>query len=263
MAREQRIVVVSGMHRSNTSLLAQVLNSVGIRFGSQLVNASENNPHGHFEDIPLVKFHEAVLAENRSSWRAWRHRKYSVSENLDRVAREIVCSNTDDEPAWGFKVPHATLLLDYWAGYDQAVFVLIFRDPRSVIHSALRRIGRQVYYKPYFALNMCLTYCVYNERILDFARQEANRVHLVHNQDLLQSPRRTIEEIDERLQIGLNFNAFDSAIIDRSIKGMKDRMLARAYAKAFGHITRASTVYSSLLEHAERQRLSDSGAEHY
>ncbi len=45
-----RPVVIAGMHRSGTSLVASYLSSLGIGLGDRLLSADANNRHGYFED---------------------------------------------------------------------------------------------------------------------------------------------------------------------------------------------------------------------
>ncbi|ABN70622.1 hypothetical protein Smar_1536 [Staphylothermus marinus F1] len=48
---EERTVVVLGMHRSDTSMIAGILNILGVYMGERLLGASWSNPLGHFEDL--------------------------------------------------------------------------------------------------------------------------------------------------------------------------------------------------------------------
>ena len=42
-------VVVTGMHRSGTSMLAQMVDHLGVAMGERLYGATVNNLHGHYE----------------------------------------------------------------------------------------------------------------------------------------------------------------------------------------------------------------------
>ena len=43
-------IVVAGMHRSGTSLVAGYLQSLGVDMGARLLAADHANPRGYFED---------------------------------------------------------------------------------------------------------------------------------------------------------------------------------------------------------------------
>ena len=56
-------VVVTGMHRSGTSLIASFLQALGVNLGDELIEADANNPHGYFEAKEVVRLHQQMLAQ--------------------------------------------------------------------------------------------------------------------------------------------------------------------------------------------------------
>ena len=61
-------MLVLGMHRSGTSLLARLLQQCGIDIGSRLLGGSVGNEHGHWEDAFAVEMHERLLASMGRRW---------------------------------------------------------------------------------------------------------------------------------------------------------------------------------------------------
>ena len=59
MANNQCTIVITGMHRSGTSLTASLLQSAGLNLGDRLMEATATgNPlKGYFEDLDFVEFH--------------------------------------------------------------------------------------------------------------------------------------------------------------------------------------------------------------
>ena len=55
-------IVVAGMHRSGTSLVASVLSMLGVSLGSTLLGADRNNPKGYFEDTDFLRLNREMLA---------------------------------------------------------------------------------------------------------------------------------------------------------------------------------------------------------
>ena len=55
------VLVITGMHRSGTSLIAAILREAGVHLGDQLIGADTGNIRGHFEDVDFVQFHQTVL----------------------------------------------------------------------------------------------------------------------------------------------------------------------------------------------------------
>jgi len=56
------ILVIAGMHRSGTSLLAALASEAGFDMGARLLAAGPGNPGGHFEDLDFLELHDAALA---------------------------------------------------------------------------------------------------------------------------------------------------------------------------------------------------------
>src|SRR3954469_12288526 len=58
-----RPVVITGMHRSGTSLVASYLSSLGVGLGDRLLAADARNPHGYFEDADFRELHGEMLTD--------------------------------------------------------------------------------------------------------------------------------------------------------------------------------------------------------
>src|SRR3954453_24026745 len=58
-----RPVVITGMHRSGTSLVASYLSSLGVGLGDRLLAADARNPHGYFEDADFRELHGEMLSD--------------------------------------------------------------------------------------------------------------------------------------------------------------------------------------------------------
>ncbi|XHR95888.1 hypothetical protein ACFJIV_04105 [Mucilaginibacter sp. UC70_90] len=59
---QKRVLIITGMHRSGTSLITQWLSKCGLQTGEKLVPGGYGNVEGHFEDIEFLKMHEEILA---------------------------------------------------------------------------------------------------------------------------------------------------------------------------------------------------------
>ncbi len=64
-------VVVMGMHRSGTSLLASILDRLGCQGPKTPLPPSQWNPKGYFESSELVKLNDEILAALGSGWDDW------------------------------------------------------------------------------------------------------------------------------------------------------------------------------------------------
>lgn len=61
-------LLVLGMHRSGTSVLARVLGLCGADLGTRLIGASAGNEDGHWEDAFAVEIHDRLLAAFGAGW---------------------------------------------------------------------------------------------------------------------------------------------------------------------------------------------------
>ena len=61
-------IVVIGFHRSGTSLVASMLEAMGVNMGDRLMEASVHNPHGHFEDLDVYNLNRLILQDAGGDW---------------------------------------------------------------------------------------------------------------------------------------------------------------------------------------------------
>src|SRR5215510_8648831 len=67
-ARKRPIVVVLGMHRSGTSLLANLLTALGVDLGGNLLPADANNQAGYWEQQEIYHTQDALLEQLSGNW---------------------------------------------------------------------------------------------------------------------------------------------------------------------------------------------------
>jgi hypothetical protein len=160
-------LVITGMHRSGTSLLASAAQRAGVDIGSELNPATRGNLRGHFEDVGFLHFHERFMERRSvpvfSPAVDWTPRAAPAEE---AEARELVARQAG-KPLWGFKDPRTALFLDFWDPLLPAPFYLfVFRHPVEVVLSLLRRgLDPDVIHDPWNAVR---AWKIYNSRLLDF-----------------------------------------------------------------------------------------------
>jgi len=107
------IILVTGMHRSGTSLVAGLLWHCGAELGTNLISGLRDNPKGHFEDKTFVRINDKLLALSGGSWHSppdeivdpdgyvlWEMNRFVAQWPADRIV------------AW--KDPRACLTLPAW-----------------------------------------------------------------------------------------------------------------------------------------------------
>lgn len=188
-----RCVVVAGMHRSGTSLVAGLLQGLGITMGNRLVPADRANPLGYYEDCDIVAFHQRLfrdclghLHDGHPDW-GWTPSQLintSDARRLTYQALALISQRATSDRTWGFKDPRATVLLDFWDPLlPSPIVVGVYREPCNVADS-MQRLGESVFLRnPSYARRI---WTFYNKRLLDFALRHRERCILL-NADALGS----------------------------------------------------------------------------
>jgi hypothetical protein len=112
---EQTVFIITGMHRSGTSLTASILQSAGIHIGRNLLGADQVNIKGHWENIDFYEFHMNILDSQGLSSAGWTLQdNLEIKEEFIDRAKQIIEKNALSS-VWGWKEPRTTLFLDFWA----------------------------------------------------------------------------------------------------------------------------------------------------
>ena len=149
-----RIVLILGMHRSGTSMLARLLAASGLPLGATLLkHRSRDNAHGYWEQAEIVPIHEAMLDGFDRTWHGpnglrplpdgWllRHETRAAKRQLAAIVdREM----TQAGGLWGFKDPRTLRFLPLWREIIdemalEPVFIMAARAPGAVTASLMGR----------------------------------------------------------------------------------------------------------------------------
>ena len=65
------VFILTGFHRSGTSLIGRYLLLSGINMGAVLLGPHPSNPYGHFEDVEVLDFHTRILKRERGGEDQW------------------------------------------------------------------------------------------------------------------------------------------------------------------------------------------------
>src|SRR5581483_5957853 len=148
-----KIVVVLGMHRSGTSLLANLLNLLGVDLGENLLAADGNNPAGYWEQNQIILSQDALLEQLGRRWIGlagtvpfptdwWKLPAIRpFKEQLSGIVRAEIAQA---KGLWGFKDPRTSRLLPLWQEIFQElnlepVYLLSVREPSAVVESVMKR----------------------------------------------------------------------------------------------------------------------------
>lgn len=170
-------LIITGMHRSGTSLVAQAFYKAGVFLGDDLLRPSPRNPDGYFEDKKVFQFHDRIFRANGVEWHSFRtlaKQSLHVSPDHKNEAIRLMDQSFQGHPIWGWKDPRATLFLSLWKEIlPQAKFIFCFRRPEEVAGSLLRRGDFQIYSKQSNGQAMIALrlWTYYSRKIIEFASQ--------------------------------------------------------------------------------------------
>ncbi|HEV2840339.1 MAG TPA: glycoside hydrolase family 99-like domain-containing protein, partial [Chthoniobacterales bacterium] len=206
-------VVVAGMHRSGTSLIASMLSSLGVRLGDRLVPPDRNNPRGYFEDTEILALNREMLgaatAADDGGHPDW---GWTESERLDPDMFDAYRARASDliearikrnakGLRWGWKDPRTTVALDFWDSLlPEARFVFVYRHPWEVADSMQRLAAAVFLRRPDYAWRI---WAFYNRRLLDFHRRHPERTLLISSD----AARRDPEKLSALLQARLGLDS--------------------------------------------------------
>jgi hypothetical protein len=141
-------VCVLGMHRSGTSVVARLLNLLGVYLGPErsISRVGHDNPSGYWEHHPITLLNDEILARFGGRWDApaafppgWLTAP-GMAE-LREKGRELL-TDFAGRDLWGWKDPRTCLTLPFWRDLVEPTHYLVaLRNPGEVVASLERRNG--------------------------------------------------------------------------------------------------------------------------
>lgn len=160
-------VIIIGMHRSGTTLLANIFHEYGIFMGSQMEQNSEA--------IGFLKINEYLLKKNNASWfnpvpylnekNYQQELQYTKNKLKNKGFKKKYFGDKVNENCneyhWGWKDPRNTFTLNIWEKiFPNAKIVHIYRNPIDVANSLMvreKKFTKKGMLKWYF--NVLKNYC--------------------------------------------------------------------------------------------------------
>lgn len=136
-------IVVAGMHRTGTSLVASLLEALGVDMGDRMYPPRRANPHGYYEDMDFQELNIAMLEFAGGDWK-----NPPDPSELRRATRQFddqiaeLIESRDAKPRWGWKDPRNCLFLEaYHRHLRRYKLVRTARDRKDTIRSLENRDG--------------------------------------------------------------------------------------------------------------------------
>ncbi|WP_196757071.1 glycosyltransferase [Prochlorococcus marinus] len=155
MSTDPPLILVVGMHRSGTSLLGSILETLGVAMPGPLIPGDIHNPDGYFERSDITALQEELLIDLGRWWPSaaglqplandWMEspRAQRAANCLKRLLSADLHSQTN---SWAIKDPRTSLLLPLWKEVCNELTIplkllLAVRNPAEVVVSLVERDG--------------------------------------------------------------------------------------------------------------------------
>lgn len=218
---EKTLVMVLGMHRSGTSAITKGLQTLGVSLSENLLEGSEANKKGYWEDLDVLAINEKLLHYAGLEW--YSPVTFPIEKLEDPYCQalidEAVCllkKKVSEHPLWGFKDPRSSRLLPFWLHvFKQAKitpkFILSIRNPLDVALSLKKRDELEYAHSNYLWLLHILpnisTLTEFDYAIVDFS-------------SLLDNPTKCMQHVAKSLKLTINeqfLSEFSDAYLDSSL----------------------------------------------
>ncbi len=201
-----QVLVVTGMHRSGTSLVSSLLQAAGVHVGENLIAANVANPRGYFEDVDFYEYHEHLLHARGQSFLYAEGQAGTFEPTPEELQQAVqLIAGRMQHRIWGWKDPRTALFLDFWRQLlPQARFVFVYRHPLDVLLSLLRRGEFDEH--PNLSAGV-RAWCDYNQRIVEFYDQHADDCLLVHIDGVVSQVEHFSELVQGKLNVSLSMES--------------------------------------------------------
>ncbi|MEM1169434.1 MAG: glycosyltransferase, partial [Cyanobacteria bacterium P01_H01_bin.35] len=233
-----KVFIITGMHRSGTSLTASLFQSIGVNIGEKLVGAEYGNIRGHFEDIDFVELHKGILRSQgiNDLGTNVEIKEITVKKQHLKAAKRLIKNrqeeNQKNNNIWGWKDPRTTLFLNFWLELlPDAKFIFVYRSPWEVVDSLYRRgTDKNLLEQPEIAVKMWLNY---NQKILDFYKQFSAQCLIGKVDSIGKNPQSFIQAVNEKFEIDLaaptNGNFHESLLVKDISKTTKPSLIEKYF----------------------------------
>lgn len=202
-----KTIIILGMHRSGTSMVAGVLNILGVNMGKNLIGPDWSNPLGHFENIEFVRLNDEILKEAGGSWDNPPKREEILTQKGKFSLQIKNLIEKEKSEIWGWKDPRTSLTIELYLPYlENPYFIVCYRDSEKIAHSLEKRNKMKI------EKGMKLSE-VYNSRIKNFFQSNLNFKKLeLSYEKVIEYPERHLKRIISFLEISPSKEQYQKAL---------------------------------------------------
>ncbi len=197
MKKNSKEVVVLGMHRSGTSMVAGILHKLGVHMGDEMLGKNKSNPTGHFEDVEFFTLSERILKAAGGKWQN-PPQKEKILKAGKKFSEEIkhIIEKKSKRKIWGWKDPRTCLTIDLFYPFLKNPYFVVVRREIEGIARSLEKRGDMCFEE---GKKLAKRYIEDMERFL--SEYKPKRVIEVHYRDFYKDPMREIKKLVNFLEI--------------------------------------------------------------
>jgi hypothetical protein len=142
-AKNEKTVLVLGMHRSGTSMTTSVVQSLGVDIGDDLLAAVENdNKFGYFEDRDFIKLNDRILELAGGNFLTPPAR-YQILRAGQLMQKEIdqAIKSRSGSPMWGWKDPRTSLTAELYLPKLKNPYIIVCRRNYEAVAKSIVKRG--------------------------------------------------------------------------------------------------------------------------
>jgi len=224
-------IVLTGMHRSFTSLTSSMLNELGIFMGNSILSSDIHNPEGYYESEDFLHLDRMICqisTESENSFPDWGWSS-DLTMNFEKVKEFEECAKKviyDKRKLrlWGWKDPRTCLLLDFWDPIiPHAKYIFVYRHPAEVYNSVLKLKGIQLFQENPEYIEQC--WRDHNQNIVNFAKKNRDRCLVINSNNLTQNPNKIKPLLVDKFGLKIYDENLDNLVIKDHIRSKRESVL--------------------------------------
>lgn len=220
------IVLVVGMHRSGTSMLAGLLQNYGIHMGSDKTfypKPSKENPVGFYENIEFRVLNDLMIESCGYQVKDWNKAIPTINASLINKFRmlRLILKYQRQFQTWGFKDPRICLTLHSWLWLfsclrlqKEVKIIYVFRDPTTTAVSMSNRGNTDIE----TAINLWDTY---NRRAISALDKANKNAFFIQYKDLLDMSENLVDRFQKFLKIDFSDDVVEQSILPKLNRSSK------------------------------------------
>jgi len=196
-------IVVLGMHRSGTSIFANILSELGVKMGETLHSADQFNIYGYVEDLEIKNLNQEIVPD----WKAIPSQDV-LYQNASKRKEKIlaICKERNQLNLWGWEDSCTCITVEYWHYYlYNPFYVIVTRDKNNIANSLMHHEQIKARYTHLDRRYWLQLIEVYHKSIVNFLMKAQPNYMLVNYDYLIKNPASAYILVDKICeQVGLD-----------------------------------------------------------